>query len=139
MLGEVDELVRPEQPALGMLPADERLDASHAAVDHRRLRLVVDDDLAPVERVAQLADEREPLGRVLVGGRVVDLEARAGVLGDVHRDLGALEQGIDVAAVVRVDGDADAHPDVEQNAWRTREPRARSGCERPAGPRPTPP
>ena len=31
VLGERDELVREEQPALGMLPAHERLDAAHAA------------------------------------------------------------------------------------------------------------
>ena len=116
VLGEMDELEGADQPALGVLPADQGLHAAHAPVEHRRLRPVVDDDLAAVERMAQLTDQCEPLGRMVVRRRVVDLEGRAGVLGDVHRDLGMLEQGGDVVPVVGVDGDADARPDFEQNA-----------------------
>ena len=45
LLGERDELVRHHQPALGVLPAQQRLDAVDPAGRERRLRLVVEDEL----------------------------------------------------------------------------------------------
>ncbi|HSD01718.1 MAG TPA: hypothetical protein VLB81_05080 [Gaiellales bacterium] len=98
-----------------MLPAHERLEASDAAVPQAGLRLVVDNDLAAVERVAQLADKRQPLRRVVVGRGVVDLHRGARVLGDVHRDVRTLQESVNLVAVVGVDGDADADPDIERD------------------------
>src|SRR5512140_3231210 len=66
LLGERHELVRREQPQLRMAPADERLDAGHAAAAEVDLRLVEDLDLAAAERVPQPRLEREPLMRDLV-------------------------------------------------------------------------
>ena len=51
-----------EEPARRMLPAQERLDTADPAGRELHLRLVVDDELVPLERLAQIADERQPRG-----------------------------------------------------------------------------
>jgi hypothetical protein len=56
VLGERDEVGGYEQAALRVLPAHERLHRAHAAVLEARLRLVIERQLAPLERVAALAD-----------------------------------------------------------------------------------
>ena len=60
-----------------------------AAVREHRLRLVVEDELALLDRAAQLADSAEPRGRVVVALGVVELDAGVRLLGDVHGDVGA--------------------------------------------------
>jgi hypothetical protein len=91
-----------------MDPADERLDADDPAGLEVGLRLVVDDELLVLERAAQLARERQPLGvvRVLLGA--IDGGAGVRALGDVHRDIGVLEQRVRILPVLAEDGDADA-------------------------------
>src|SRR5439155_10174694 len=54
VLGEWDELVRRQQPVLGVDPANERLDAADLACLEVRLRLVVDDELAVQECPSEL-------------------------------------------------------------------------------------
>jgi hypothetical protein len=66
VLGQPDELARPHQPALGMVPADQRLDPDQPVRGEVELRLVVDDELLGGERLAQLALERH--GRGAPGG-----------------------------------------------------------------------
>ena len=63
-LRDRDELVRRDEPALGVLPADERLRAHDAAGLELGLGLEVDDELALLDRPAELAGEREA-GRVV--------------------------------------------------------------------------
>ena len=92
LLDQRQEVAGAEQPALGVLPAHERLDAAHGARPQLGLRLVVQDELAGLERGAELADEREPLAAVVVAAGEVDLVAGAHALGLVHRDVGALQQ-----------------------------------------------
>src|SRR6266550_2584147 len=55
-----NEFVGPEQPQLPMLPSNQRLGADHAMRIHLDHRLVMDDELLPVECVMQTALEREP-------------------------------------------------------------------------------
>ena len=112
LLGERDEAVRREEAQGRVLPADERLHGVDAAVGEPGLRLVVQHQLARVDRVAQLAGEREVRRVVEVLGEVVAQHAGVPRLRGVHRDLGALEQLVDVDAVLarhhvadgRVDG-----------------------------------
>ena len=91
-----------------MLPAEERLDRGDAPRPQPNLRLVVEDELAALERPSELADHGEPADRVLVLGGVVDGVAPAGALGHVHRDVRALKQKVDRATVVGRERDPDA-------------------------------
>src|SRR6185295_19044689 len=72
LLGERDERAGAEQAALGMHPADERLDVVDAAAVEVELRLEVEDDLLGADRVAQLADELQALARVAVALALVE-------------------------------------------------------------------
>ena len=109
-------MARAEQAALRMLPAHQRLDAPHGAGSDVGLRLVVQHQLAGLQRAVQLADERQPLAAVPVALGQVDLVAGAHPLRLVHRDVGALEQAERGARVVGEDRDADAGVDVDPDA-----------------------
>ena len=108
------ELARPDEPALRVVPADERLDADDAAGLELGLRLEVDDELAASRSPSQLAGEREARSVVRVLLDVVGRGSGMRILRDVHRDVGVLEERVDVLAVLRVDRDADARPDLER-------------------------
>ena len=97
-----------EQPAHGVLPADERLDEPHAAVAQ------VDDRLE-AQRQLPAADRAPQVGRQLgahvgvgehLGPEALDAIAAA-ALGGVHREVGAAQQALVVGAR-RPHGDADA-------------------------------
>ena len=115
-LGERHELVGREQAALGVLPADERLDADDPVLGQDGLRLVVQEQLALRDAAAELGDERELARAVLVALGDVELAARVVFLGQVHRDVGALQQRVDVVAVLGVERDADARLEIEPDA-----------------------
>ena len=70
LLGQRDELGRRHQAEVGMVPAQQRLDAEHGAVGEADLGLVVDHELALLERLPQPALQHQPLegGRVHVVG-----------------------------------------------------------------------
>ena len=101
---------------LRVLPAHERLDPGHAAVLDRDLRLVVQDELVRLERMPQLAEALQPVGRVGIARRVVDAHARVLALGLVHRDVRALDERGDVGPVVRAERDADARAELDRDA-----------------------
>jgi hypothetical protein len=63
LLGERDELERRHEPALGVVPAHERLDAGDPAVVELDDRLVVELELAVLERALQVGLELEPRER----------------------------------------------------------------------------
>ena len=107
-LGAGQEQVGQQQPALGVLPAHQRLEAGHRAGPPVDLRLVVDHQLLVAQRPGQL------LGAGAVGGRPVAAGAApalGGGLGVVHRGVGGLQQVGDGAAVVGVDGQPDGRGD----------------------------
>jgi hypothetical protein len=53
------------------------------------------------------------IGAVVVAHLGVDLAAAGLLLGDVHRDVGALEERMDVVPVLGIEGDSDARFDLE--------------------------
>ena len=108
LLADVDELLGQQQPALGVTPADERLEGDRrpgAQVDDR---LVVQLEVAAAERGAQLLLDGQPVQRLLAVRLVVDLPARAtAVLGDVEGGVGVAEHLVGGAVAVG-DGQAGA-------------------------------
>ena len=106
-LGDGDELVRRDPPALRVHPAHQRLQAGDLAVE-ADLGLVVQLDLAGVERAAQIAQQAEPVGGVAVALGLVHLDARAVPLRLVHRHVRAAQQPLGVERVVGEDGDSGA-------------------------------
>ena len=113
LLGDRDELARPDDPELRVIPARERLGAHDPARPQVGLRLVVELDLALADRRAQAAGEREAARRVAVELGLEDRVAAAGLLGRVHRDVGALLQRLVVLAVHRVQREADRGVDLQ--------------------------
>jgi hypothetical protein len=113
LLGERDEGVRAEQAEEGVLPAHERLGRVLALVAHGELGLVVQDELALLDRPPQLRGQAEAVeaGVVLPG---VDLAARVLGLGAVEREVGVLHQRHRVVAVGGEHGEAEARADVER-------------------------
>ena len=103
------------RPCSRVLPAHERLDAVDRAALEVGLRLVVEDELAALDRAAQLAGELDVAARDLVVLVVEQLDAGAAVLGAVHRDVGAPQQRRAVVAVVGDHGDADARGRVAED------------------------
>ena len=72
-------------------------------------------ELAGVQRPAQRGQQAEPVGGVAVARRVVHLDAGVLLLGQVHRDVGAAHELLDVGAVLGVQRDADARLELEQH------------------------
>ena len=96
-----------------MLPAHERLHADDLARPELHLGLVVEDELALLYRLTELAHERQPAGAVLVLVGGVDREIRISALGHVHRDVRPPEQGVHILALVGEERDPDARRHVQ--------------------------
>jgi hypothetical protein len=92
LLGEGEEDVRVEQSPVGVLPANQRLEAGHRAGPEVELGLVVVDQLVGVQCRPELLERLEPVTRVGGAVRCPDLEAMAAALGGVHRRVGAGQQ-----------------------------------------------
>ena len=82
----------------------------------RDLGLEVQDELVVVERVAQLAQELEALGRVGVARGGVGLDVRSRALGLVHGHVGVAQERRDVLAVVGLQRDADRGAELDGDA-----------------------
>ena len=100
---------RQHEAALGVLPADQRLDPGQRAGPDRNLWLVEQQQLVAVERPAKAA----PRTIRSVAGRAPTSETNARLLppdsfAAVHRDVGVLEQGRRILAVVGKHRDPDA-------------------------------
>ena len=108
LLGDVNEIARLHQPALWMLPPDERLGAGQDSVVDLSLRLVVQYQLSKLERAIQFTFEFEPRRRGDVHrSRVVLKAVLAFLLRVIHRGVGVLEQRLRLIAVERIDSDTD--------------------------------
>ena len=116
LLDDREECVRVEQPAGGVLPAHERLRAEDGTGGHVDLRLVVQHELVAIERGVEVLDRLEPDAVGLIELRVVALRPGVGVLGGVHRDIGASEQIDDADRLVVAFGDAGARVDEQPRA-----------------------
>ncbi len=115
LLDQRQEHVGVAQALLRVPPTDQRLDAVHRTRGQRRLRLVVQHDVVAEHRDPQLLDGLQPLvggggGAAVVGGVRSPLR-----LGLVQRDIGALQQPVDVDGVLRAQGDPDAAVDVQSH------------------------
>ncbi len=90
-LGQRHELLRGDQTACRVPPADQRLDTRDPARRQLRLRLVVHLEVAVGQRTAELTEDDQPRGAVAVAGSLVVLDAGAVLLREIHRDVGVLE------------------------------------------------
>ena len=104
LLGDPDQLLRADQAAVRVLPAQQRLDADHLAGRDGDLRLVEERDpvvgAVVLQRAAQVGEQGQPVGRVVVGVGAVDRDLVAALLRVVHRGLGLAQQRGAVAAVL---------------------------------------
>jgi hypothetical protein len=97
LLGDVEEGARRQQPAARVLPAHQRLDARDPPGAELDLRLVVHDELAPLEGEPQVALEGQPLVGGLPQRLGPDDGARPALgLGAVHGDVGVAQQRLGV-------------------------------------------
>jgi len=96
-LGERDERVRADEPALRVAPANQRLHPDHATVLEFHDRLVVHHELLVDEGPLQFRPLARLLHQVGVHGRVEDrVPVAAGRLGRVHREVGVAQQFLGV-------------------------------------------
>ena len=91
-LGERQERVRAHEAALGVVPADQRLDADHAALVERHERLVVQHELLALERSAQAGDHRKLVGGVAARRDRQPVARGSASLAAVHGDVGVLQE-----------------------------------------------
>ena len=114
LLGDRDELARAEQPALGMIPAGQRLDAVHGAAPERHDRLVVDDDLVLLDRASEIVLDSAALDQPRPHRRVEHLDAIASVgLRAIGRRVGVAQGGVGgVARAAHDDADARGQRDA---------------------------
>ena len=108
---------RRHAPALGVVPAHERLGGGHVARGQLDDRLQLDDQLAALGRALEVLLEAVAAQDGGVHRRLEDLVALlAGVLGGVHRDVGVAQQ---LLGALRVGGPALDDPEarVREISW----------------------
>jgi hypothetical protein len=115
LLGDRDELVRRHEPALGVVPAQQRLHAGDAAVLEAHDGLVVELQLAGRDRALEVRAQFEAGEHALVHlGFEQAVAALAVALGDVHRGVGVADHLVGARVRLRVEhGDAEAAPQRE--------------------------
>ena len=126
LLGGGDEVVGVDEPAVGVVPAQQRLHRLQPAGLQLDDRLVVQDELVLGDRAPQPRRQRQPLERVLGDVGEHGRGRAAAALALVHRHVGVLEQLDRRLRVVGEQRDADAGLDVELRAGdleRLRQPR----------------
>ncbi len=116
LLGDGDEVGRGEQPAARMVPAQQGLDSGDLAGGQGDDRLVVQDELGPVQGAAQLGLQLEPFEECGVHrGLIRRVAAVAVPLRAVHGDVGVAQQfvGRDTAEFALRDADAGVDGDFQ--------------------------
>ena len=117
LLGDRDELVGRDHPALGVAPAQQRFQPDDTLVGEVDQWLVVQLELPTLDRVAQVRLDRHPLNQVIAQRDVEDLEPPAALLfGEVHRGVGVAQQLLRGLAAVVADRDADGGGDEHLTA-----------------------
>ena len=76
-------------------------------------RLVLDEELILVHALPQLGDQRQAAVRLLIAAGRVHGDADTVGLGDVHRDVGLLQQRVGGRSVLRETGDPEAGPHAQ--------------------------
>eukprot|EP01136_Pigoraptor_vietnamica_P033089 Opistho-1_new@95611 len=117
LLRDRNELARRDVAEVGISPAQQRLGTDHRARGDVDLRLVVQPEVAALQRQAHRVVQLHARQQVDVHLRLVEAEAgTAALLHAVHRGVGVLDQVVHRLAVVRVHRDADARGDAEAHA-----------------------
>ena len=112
LLGDRNELGGQDKAARRVSPANQRLAADDALLDHADQRLIVKFELVSRKRRAQVVFQRNAGSQKGVHFRFKEPVHGLSVgLGAVERDIGVLQNLVGVHAVVRRDGDADANAD----------------------------
>ncbi len=108
LVGEADELVRSDHAEPRMPPAHQRLGSGDALRLHVDQWLEQQEQFLALDRVPQRVFEAQVVAVVVDRSGDVAAHARGSqLLRREHRLLGAMEQAVRVAAVVRIDADAD--------------------------------
>src|SRR5713226_7147787 len=96
-----------------MLPTDQRFHTREVSRLHVYLRLVVEQKLIALERVAQAGFQRQTLKRMGIDlGGIELVIVFTVILGQIHGDIGMLHQRLLVLAVLGISTDADAGGDM---------------------------
>ena len=112
--GDGDEGGRGEQAARRVVPPDQRLEPDNAPGGELDLRLVVELELAAVQRHPQLLGDPHALMNFTVEVVAVEAEAVAAlVLGAVKRQIGLHHHRLGTGGFGREQGDADARGDAD--------------------------
>ncbi len=109
ILGERDEFRRRHHAAFGMPPAQQRLATAYLVAAEIDQRLIVDFEAAIDHRLAKILLHGEPGLGTGVHRRLEETVGAASLgLGAVHCEIGALDQLVELGAVLRRQRDADA-------------------------------
>ena len=102
------------QPVVRAPPAQQRFESGDLAALQVRFRLVINQELPPLQRAPQAVFKIQPVHRAGVHLPREELEVvPARILGAVHRGIRILDQRITVIAVGRVHADADTRGHVD--------------------------
>ena len=105
-------------PRVGWLPADQRFEARDLLACGVDDRLVVNRELAALDRLAEVVFEDLALGRLAVHRRLVEaMLAAARRLGRIEREVGVADQRVGAGAAGVADGDADRGADRDLVAF----------------------
>ncbi len=113
LFGEGDEVVGWNNPALGVAPAHQCLDAHQRLVVQREKRLVEEEQFPVLDRVAQLGPEEARPGGDAPGGVEDPMAVPPSLLGLVHCPVSVADQLLGLGEGIAGDGDADAAGDRE--------------------------
>jgi hypothetical protein len=117
LLGQGNEVPGRDHAQAGVLPAHQCLDRDDLVGRELQDRLVVQDELAVVDRDLEVAHQLlAPTALLLRGQLAVGQDARTAALGLVHGRVGMLGQGERVRAVLGIQRDAEAARDTDRHA-----------------------
>src|SRR6185437_14351271 len=83
LLRQGDELIRGDQAVLGMVPADQRLDAAYLPGFQADLWLIVETEAVPPDRLLQSARQLQEVGAMMVLGRRIEGVPAVPAFGDI--------------------------------------------------------
>src|ERR1700676_531278 len=114
ILGDGHELRGRDEATIGLLPADQGLDAGDLPGVEIYLGLIVQQEFFALERAAQVAFQRLPLDGPQIHFRLEKLEIVTTLfLGVVHGGVGIFDKRSGIFSVFRVDADANAAIDMQ--------------------------
>ncbi len=121
LLGDRDEFVRRDRAVLRVVPPGQRFDLHDLTSADVGDGVVHHAELGPrLERMGQKSAQHEPPAHALVVLHRVQLDGAATFLGEVHGDVGPLEQQGHVVPVLGGHGDPGAGPSRRTSARRSR-------------------